>query len=183
MKTHHYAALLLAISAGILFGFPARSADLASSKKAATSTNSLSPYRGHSTPPRPFETIKGFKFVAIQGQFVNVGTNGPSAPVADDASFSTLSTALFFRTLPEKNSGLMVGNQGSTDVVVLRGESLSFLEVLPEAGYSHQLTITPLWDQAHGGFVSAYSRIALINLGKHQKLIQSTFQGVAIPWD
>jgi hypothetical protein len=127
---------------------------------------------------------KSFKFVSTIGEMTSTDSNSDKLKKSVENEFNSIKTALTLLRNPEKKDmGTIVGNRGTAPAVIVEGVlCTTFLEVTP-AGVVHTLTITDCWDEKKGGFVAIYTRVVSFNNGNKYSVVNTTFNGIAIPWD
>jgi len=127
---------------------------------------------------------RSFKFVSSVGEYTSTDSDSDKLKKSPENEFNSIKTALTLLRNPEKKDmGTIVGNRGTAAAVIVEGVlCTTFLEVTP-AGVVHTLTITDCWDQKKGGFVAIYTRVVSFNNGNKYSVGNTTYNGIAIPWD
>ncbi len=127
---------------------------------------------------------KSFKFVSTVGEYTSTDSDSDKLKKSPENEFKSIKTALtLLRNSEEKNRGTIVGNRGTASALIVEGVlCTTFLEVTP-AGVVHTLTITDCWDEKNGGFVAIYTRVVSFNNGNKYIVGNTTYNGIAIPWD
>lgn len=135
---------------------------------------------------QPFKNTepKSFKFISTVGEYTSTDSDSDKLKKSPENEFNSIKTALTLLRNPEKKDmGTIVGNRGTAAAVIVEGVlCTTFLEVTP-AGVVHTLTITDCWDEKKGGFVAIYTRVVSFNNGNKYIVGNTTYNGIAIPWD
>ena len=135
---------------------------------------------------QPFKNTEpmSFKFVSTVGEYTSTESDSDKLKKSVENEFNSIKTALtLLRNPEEKKRGTIVGNRGTASAYIVEGVlCTTFLEITP-AGVVHTLTITDCWDEKKGGFVAIYTRVVSFNNGNKYSVGNTTFNGIAIPWD
>jgi len=136
---------------------------------------------------KDFDTIKAFKFISFRGDHSSWKTDdGTIVNTEKDNGFQSGSDALVFireKLATELGDGTIVGNAGVGSCLVVPGKSaISFIEILG-SGCAHQFTVTSVWNPKLGGFNATYHRRYVLTFGGKSVTGNTTYYGVAVPWE